>query len=199
MSGRRCFICGEDNPNVLQEHHSVPSRFGGRDSRENLYTLCANCHQAIERIYNSSFYRRLAAGVGIDPSTFDGGAVCEETLSENERFVRENPARAFVDQCLTFERHARTPKSDVYAAFYEFLEHHSLSTDRWDFDRRAVLTQFGSVVNGRIDGEVVNIDIDGGKGYRNVSFTTFGYEMLDREVDARSGSVTNTPVGKTGE
>jgi len=55
----RCFICGEDNSNVLQKHHIVPRRYGGGDSAENLVTLCANCHVAVERIYDDDFYQRI--------------------------------------------------------------------------------------------------------------------------------------------
>lgn len=54
----QCFICGEDNPNVLQDHHILPRRHGGGDSDENLVTLCANCHAAVEQIYDDEFYER---------------------------------------------------------------------------------------------------------------------------------------------
>lgn len=54
----RCRICGEDNPVVLEEHHKVPRRFGGGDSAENLVTLCANCHTAVEAIYDDGFFER---------------------------------------------------------------------------------------------------------------------------------------------
>jgi len=53
-----CFICGEDNPAVLQDHHILPRRHGGGDSDENLVTLCANCHAAVEKIYDDKFYQR---------------------------------------------------------------------------------------------------------------------------------------------
>jgi hypothetical protein len=62
-----CFICGEDNPTVLQEHHVLPRRYGGGDSDENLVTLCANCHEAVEKIYDDSFYER--AGYSTAPSS----------------------------------------------------------------------------------------------------------------------------------
>lgn len=55
----QCFICGESNQNVLQKHHIVPRRHGGSDQTNNLVDLCASCHQAIEKIYNKSFYDRL--------------------------------------------------------------------------------------------------------------------------------------------
>jgi len=52
----RCYICGEDNPNVLQTHHLIPRRYGGSDQSENLVRLCANCHQAIESLYDDEFF-----------------------------------------------------------------------------------------------------------------------------------------------
>lgn len=56
---RRCFVCGESNLPVLQKHHIIPRRYGGGNSNENLVTLCASCHEAIEQIYDDSFYSRL--------------------------------------------------------------------------------------------------------------------------------------------
>lgn len=67
MADRRCFICGEDNPNVLQTHHVVPRRFGGGDTRQNRATLCANCHEAIEKLYDNDFFVRLATNVDSCP------------------------------------------------------------------------------------------------------------------------------------
>jgi len=58
--GSQCTICGCDNGNVLERHHKIPSRYGGRDTGENLVTLCANCHRAIERIYNDGFWSRVS-------------------------------------------------------------------------------------------------------------------------------------------
>lgn len=58
MNGR-CYICGEDNPNVLQTHHIFPRRLGGEDSPGNLVRLCANCHQAVESIYDDAFFDRV--------------------------------------------------------------------------------------------------------------------------------------------
>lgn len=54
-----CFICGEANPQLIEEHHIVPRRYGGSDDPENLVALCSSCHTAVERIYNDSFYARL--------------------------------------------------------------------------------------------------------------------------------------------
>lgn len=55
----QCAICGCENPNVLQQHHRIPSRFGGTDREENLVVLCSNCHAVIERIYNEAFWERI--------------------------------------------------------------------------------------------------------------------------------------------
>lgn len=59
--GDLCVICGCENPNVLEKHHKIPSRYGGTDRDENLVTLCANCHAAVERIYNDDFWSRVEA------------------------------------------------------------------------------------------------------------------------------------------
>lgn len=55
----RCFICGEDHEKVLQQHHIVPKSHGGSDDPENIVTVCANCHQAIEKMYDRRFFNRL--------------------------------------------------------------------------------------------------------------------------------------------
>lgn len=57
----RCFICAEDNPHVLEEHHIIPRRHGGTDGPDNLVTLCANCHSAIEKLYDDDVFRKLGA------------------------------------------------------------------------------------------------------------------------------------------
>lgn len=54
-----CYICGESNPEVIQEHHIVPKRHNGSDKKENLVNLCANCHQAVEKIYDKKFYDKI--------------------------------------------------------------------------------------------------------------------------------------------
>jgi hypothetical protein len=54
-----CFICGENRPNSIEQHHIVPRRFGGSDQDENLVGLCASCHAAIEKLYDKRFYDKL--------------------------------------------------------------------------------------------------------------------------------------------
>jgi len=48
----RCQICGDVRPRSLEEHHILPRRFGGGDYEDNLVTLCASCHRALESIYD---------------------------------------------------------------------------------------------------------------------------------------------------
>ncbi|WP_226042717.1 HNH endonuclease [Natrinema sp. DC36] len=59
-----CFICERENPAVLEEHHIVPKRHGGSDADENLVTLCASCHSAVEKLYNKRFYVELGVEKG---------------------------------------------------------------------------------------------------------------------------------------
>lgn len=75
---RRCFICGDANEAVLVTHRVVPLKYGGDDSEENRVTLCANCHRAVNQIYDDEAFRRLGAsadGRGDDaggPGSFRG-------------------------------------------------------------------------------------------------------------------------------
>ena len=70
-----CYVCDEGNSVVLEEHHLIPRRFDGDDRESNVYTLCANCHRAIESMYNSDFWNRVPAYLDgtkhIDPSRID--------------------------------------------------------------------------------------------------------------------------------
>lgn len=54
-----CDICGQTNSSTLETHHVVPKRYGGSDHPENLVSLCGSCHNAVERIYDESFYQRF--------------------------------------------------------------------------------------------------------------------------------------------
>jgi len=64
----RCFICGEGNPNVFNRHHIIRRSQGGADSDENLVTLCASCHEAVEKIYDDEFWSRVEV---VDSKTED--------------------------------------------------------------------------------------------------------------------------------
>ena len=57
----RCVICGDDDPAVLDAHRIVPGEKGGRYTRGNIVTLCANCHRrthagdiVLDRYYGST-------------------------------------------------------------------------------------------------------------------------------------------------
>lgn len=55
----RCFICGDSNPNVLEKHHLIPKRFGGENGPNRIVTLCSNCHAAVEKLYDRTFFSVL--------------------------------------------------------------------------------------------------------------------------------------------
>lgn len=58
----KCYFCGCGGP--LEEHHIIPQRFGGPDTKENIVELCQLCHRRLERLYDKSFYEWF----GIDDS-----------------------------------------------------------------------------------------------------------------------------------
>lgn len=49
-----CYFCGSGPP--LHEHHVIPQRFDGPDTKNNIVELCGSCHKKIERLYDKSFY-----------------------------------------------------------------------------------------------------------------------------------------------
>lgn len=50
----KCYFCGSGPP--LEEHHVIPQRFDGPDSKENIVELCHLCHTRLEQLYDRSFY-----------------------------------------------------------------------------------------------------------------------------------------------
>lgn len=54
-----CKFCGEENPECLERHHIVPRRYNGSDSEKNLVTVCSNCHQKLENLYDKRFYEAI--------------------------------------------------------------------------------------------------------------------------------------------
>jgi len=61
MDERNCQICGEGRPRSMETHHIIPRRYGGSDDVENLVTLCANCHRAVESIYSNDRWESVGA------------------------------------------------------------------------------------------------------------------------------------------
>lgn len=76
MSRDVCYICGNKNRDVLEQHHIVPRRFGGGDEDENLVQLCSNCHTSVERLYDKRFYDELGVSKPEDGEQADGRHTC---------------------------------------------------------------------------------------------------------------------------
>ena len=95
MSRDVCYICGNKNRDVLEEHHIVPRRFGGSDSDENLVQLCSNCHTSLERLYDNRFYDELGVSA---PANEGEKVVCEsdKCTSENTKRVTGDGAEAWL-------------------------------------------------------------------------------------------------------
>ncbi|QLG61957.1 HNH endonuclease [Halorarum salinum] len=112
----KCFICGEDNEHVLQQHHIVPRWLDGSDRDENLVRLCANCHQAIEKIYTRQVFLRLES----------------KFTDRVTQLVAD-----FVDKHITHtDRETRTRTRDVYDQFVEYCrQRDSRPIDRPSFHR----------------------------------------------------------------
>lgn len=187
MNGDWCFICGEGNPPVLEDHHTVPSRFGGGDTPENIFTLCANCHRAVEKMYNADFYYRLAAALGVDQSVVDYENPGTENSTRAGIQIKRDPPRAFVEECLAFDPNEVTVKADVYSAFHNFLKENGLSVAAWDFNDRGVQSKFGRVVSQYTDGDVTNTNKFGKKAYRNIRPSASGIEYFEG-VELPSGT-----------
>jgi len=117
--GERCFICAEDNPNVLQTHHILPRRHGGGDSAENLVTLCANCHVAVERIYDDDFYQRIDASKG-DASKAD---VSKEDCTDSIEFnTAKKHIAEFFDKCDDITFSGMVMKQVLYDKYCEWAD-----------------------------------------------------------------------------
>lgn len=166
----RCFICGEDNPNVLQTHHIVPSRHGGTDDSENLVRLCANCHQALERIYNARFYQEL----GLE----DGGDN-DRSGKEHDRGIPNNLAYKFANRYLRYSYRSVVVKEQAQIAFNSWVRQQGYP--EWDFDDRGVQSQFGSQVRDAVDGELKNTKRDGEVAYLHLELTEVGWQFVKEE------------------
>lgn len=97
MSRDVCYICGNKNRDVLEEHHIVPQRFGGSDDDENTVQLCSNCHTSLERLYDQRFYDKL--GISKPEDSSDGRVVCEKDGCTSEDTSRIEGAGSRVWFC----------------------------------------------------------------------------------------------------
>jgi len=108
-----CFICANRNENVLEEHHIVPQRYGGKDTDENTVLLCSNCHTAVEKIYSVKKVEEITekvSDVKKETATVDGSV---------EKFTSE---------CIVSDDFKTIHFDDVYQTYKE-----------WCFDRNAPL------------------------------------------------------------
>jgi len=97
----QCQICGVKRPRSMEEHHILPRRFGGSDTDDNLVVLCANCHRAVESIYDKQFWE----SVGLRPT-------------EGSNTITE-----FADRMLDIDQsHGPVPKADLYSRYSEWCE-----------------------------------------------------------------------------
>jgi len=119
----QCIFCGEDNETVLQQHHQVPRRLNGSDAEYNLITLCANCHQIIENLYDDDFYERLGVNTGIKSQ--DSSSQEDQELPT----VRE-VAKKFVRECCTHQPAASTTSASLMRAFNAWVESNGYSYEQ---------------------------------------------------------------------
>jgi len=112
----RCQICGDRRPRSMEQHHILPRRFGGGDEDENIVTLCASCHNAVESIYGQSFW----ASVGLRPSAN------RDSLEE------------YVDRRLDFDAsHPPAPKCRLYERYRQWCKNGNADpVSRHKFSRR---------------------------------------------------------------
>lgn len=123
MTSNTCHICGETNRTVLHRHHIIPRRFEGPDQDENLVTLCANCHEAIEKIYTDEIFQRFARKLTPDTGSF------EEVDDTVKTFIKEETER--VD-----ERHKLIETDELYQHYESFCERRSLPVhQKYEFIR----------------------------------------------------------------
>lgn len=130
----KCFICGDSRENSLEEHHIVPRRFGGGDLDDNLVTLCASCHSALEKIYDDSFYKRL----GVEKEGNE-----EIVLKEVDSFVDISKTDyCFFGHCGAFAKAEGWPLSSEKFEFSRFElvgKGGPLRTENnWHFDEREI-------------------------------------------------------------
>jgi hypothetical protein len=117
----------------MEQHHILPRRFGGGDEDENIVTLCASCHNAVESIYAQSFW----ASIGLRPS--GGCGSVEEYIEERLDIDRSHPP---------------TPKNQLYKRYEEWCKNGNVEPESQHmFTKR--LTRLRDVTDERayIDGE----------------------------------------------
>jgi len=109
--GHECQFCeSEEN---LHTHHIVPKKAGGSDSKENLITVCASCHNTIENTQGNALKRiKKEKEEKIEEIEQE-----KEKLKEEKEELRQKLGNAFTfDELLeaTDEMTARVPIDIIY-------------------------------------------------------------------------------------
>lgn len=183
----RCYICGNDNPTVLQTHHIVPRRHGGTDSEENLVRLCANCHQAVESMYDRRFYKKMAEA--ISPG---------QVWNREDFDPKKKPVAAFVEEAVVPAPISEgMPKPKVYEAFNNFLQKHG--RESWDFGKRGQQTKFGRLFRDAFPEPIENTRRNDKSAFAGVALTMSGEELLTTTGEAVGNPNTHSPTSVQAE
>lgn len=123
----QCFVCGQGNPHTLEEHHTVPRRYNGSDTAENLYSLCGSCHNAIEAMYDDEFYERLGIAVGNDQLLKDSGTGGEIVEPQQSKGRKIPPGSEHIEYerwqlNLTVSDLAKANRGEYTGQYQEFIE-----------------------------------------------------------------------------
>jgi hypothetical protein len=78
----RCFRCESTNRKNLTVHHIIPRSEGGKENRNNLITLCGNCHDLVE----VSGFRSLVEII----ASADFSPILEKEIKEVHKRVEED-------------------------------------------------------------------------------------------------------------
>jgi len=87
MAGDQCYFCDEFR--VLEEHHIVPRRHGGLDNAENIVTVCPTCHQKLERLYDTRFFKKIGVGSGYTSEPDDNQEELTDADKTNDYYIPE--------------------------------------------------------------------------------------------------------------
>lgn len=98
----QCYICGNENEEILEQHHIVPRRFGGGDESENIVRVCPNCHSALERLYDKRFYDEIGAERESGREDVDRVCAHKECASTETHLIKNDGIE--VPVCQTHKR-----------------------------------------------------------------------------------------------
>lgn len=127
-----CFICGNRNENVLERHHIVPQRYGGKDTEENTVLLCSNCHTAVEKIYSVKKVEEITEKV---------------SDVQKETATIDSSVEKFTSECIVSDDFKTIHFDDVYQTYKQ-----------WCFDRNAPLLTSPIKFRGKLE-SLTELDI----------------------------------------